>query len=98
MRIFTSAGTHAKMAAFQRAPVPRAEVIHESTQVDIEVPLRAQIYFAGVLAVHAEVAAVLALVTNGAGFLGSESVSKGTYFAVPLTNLIGAFGATYYFP
>jgi hypothetical protein len=71
----------------------------DATQINIEVPLRAQIYFASFLAVHCEVAAVLALATDdGGGILGSQSVPKGTYFSIPLTNLIGDFGVVYYFP
>jgi hypothetical protein len=69
-----------------------------ATQVNVEFPLRAEIYFAGKLALHAEVAAVLALVTDsGGGALGSQAVAKGTYFAVPLTNLVSDFGVVYFF-
>jgi hypothetical protein len=70
----------------------------DGTQVNIEIPLRGEVYFGKVLAVHGEVAAVLALVTDGIGRLGSDAAPKGTYFAVPLTNLIGDFGVTFFLP
>src|SRR5262249_48744656 len=47
-----------------------------ATQINLMFPVRGEIYFASALSVHAELAAVLALVTDGGGTLGSDFVSK----------------------
>jgi len=74
----------------------------DTTQFDIEIPGRAQLYFAHFLAVYAEVAVVLSIVGDGGTALqpSSQTASrgKGVYLDLPLSNLIGSFGATFYFP
>jgi hypothetical protein len=71
----------------------------DSDEFAIELPARAEVYLpGGRVSVHGEVAAALALVGDGGGVIGSSSVGKGTYFLVPITNLIASFGATFYFP
>lgn len=74
----------------------------DATEFAIEIPGRAQLYFARFLAVYAEVAVVLSIVGDGGTVLTpSSQVSsrgKGVYLDLPLSNLIGSFGATFYFP
>jgi hypothetical protein len=73
----------------------------DATQFSIEFPMRGQIYFAHFLAVYAEVAVVLSFIgDNGAVLEPSFNISsrgKGVYIDIPLSELIGAFGATFYF-
>jgi hypothetical protein len=76
---------------------PQVYASGDTTQINIEVPLRAQIYFADILAVHAEVGPVLSIVGDGGNVLGSYSLSKGTYLHLPLTTLLASFGVTLYF-
>lgn len=76
---------------------PQVYASGDTTQINIEVPLRAQIYFADILAVHAEVGPVLAIVGDGGTILGDISASKGTYLFLPTTTLLASFGVTLYF-
>lgn len=75
--------------AFLNQYVTGGEAGESTVDINLEMPLRAEIYFARYLSVHAEVAGVLGIVTSGP--------AKGVYFGVPLTNLIAGFGATFYF-
>jgi hypothetical protein len=74
----------------------------DATQLNIELPARAQLYFAHYLAVYAEVAVVVSIVGDGGTVLQPTSQvssrGKGVYVDIPLSNLIGSFGATFYFP
>ncbi len=82
--------------------LPQVYTGSDATQFDIEIPGRAQLYFAHFLAVYAEVAVVLSIVGDGGTVLQPSSQlssrGKGVYLDLPLSNLIGSFGATFYFP
>ena len=75
------------------------QITGSATQFNIELPLRAQIYFADMLAVHAEVGPVLAIIGEGGGVLGESwaGVSQGVYLDLPATSLVATFGVIAYF-
>lgn len=70
----------------------------DATQFNIEVPLRAEIYFAEILSLHAEVGPVLGIVDEGGGVLaGWKDKPKGTYLDLPAVNVLATVGVTIYF-
>lgn len=84
----------------------RLDVGHDSsaasgdgaTQFNIEAPLRAQIYFADILAVHAEVGPVLGIVDSGGGVLDNwGDKSEGVWLDLPAVNVLATVGVTVYF-
>jgi hypothetical protein len=70
----------------------------DATQFNIEAPLRAQIYFAEILALHAEVGPVLGIVGDGGGVLdGWGDKGKGVWLDLPAVNVLATVGVTVYF-
>lgn len=70
----------------------------DATQFNIEAPLRVQLYFAEILALHAEIAPVLGIVDSGGGVLDNwTDKSEGIYLDLPAVNVLATVGVTIYF-
>ena len=72
----------------------------DATQINLEAMLRVQLYFGGIIGIHAEVGPVLAIIDEGGGVLGDSwyGTPEGVYFDIPSDLLLASFGVVVYLP